>query len=229
MAFDSKDVAKALKADLFAALREAGFSEFRTRTAWRTAADTVAVLDFRSLGSYLGSAVGVTSHSLCAEAGVYYKAVHATPWSKEATPSFPEVFRCQARRILRKRVFQLWPWRPDVWYVNRTGSNLESVVAGLVKAVRTEALPWLDEMADAQHALAVFESRHESSMWPGIMREILGGGLNSYARTDVVSALALASGQRERARSAWERMLANPYYKAQSELRTQVEERMRLI
>jgi hypothetical protein len=66
-------------------------------------------------------------------------------------------------------------------------------------------------------------------MRPGIMHEILGGGLNSFARADVASALALARGERDRARAAWERMLGNPYYKGPSEMRALAEERIRLI
>jgi hypothetical protein len=226
---DSNAVAKALKADVFPVLREFGFSEFKTRTAWRTDTNTIAVLDFRSLGSYLGSAVGVTSHSFGAAAGLYYKAMHATPWAKEPVPGFPEEWRCQARRVLRKRVFQFWCWRPDVWYVNRKGTNLDAVVADTVRAVREEALPWLKDMSDMHRALEAFESRPESEMRPGIMHEILGGVPNSCARAEATSALALACGQRDRARAAWERMLGNPYYKGPSEMRLLAEERIRLI
>jgi len=97
MGADSKDVAKELKAQIFPILRDAGFARFKTRTAWRDDAETICVVDFKSLGSYLGSAVGVTSHSFGAVAGVYFKAVHATPWSTEPVPDAPEEWRCQAR------------------------------------------------------------------------------------------------------------------------------------
>jgi hypothetical protein len=229
MSVDSKTVAKALKADVFPVLREAGFSEFKSRTAWRSDTSTIAVLDFPSLGSYLGSAVGVTSHSFGAVTGVYYRAMHATPWAKEPLPALPEEWRCQARRVLRKSMFQFRCWRPDVWYVNRKGSNLDSVVADTVRAVREQALPWLSDMADLPRALEAFESRPESEMRPGIMRETLGGVRDSFARADAASALALACGRDDRARAAWERMLGNPYYKGPSEMRALAEERIRLI
>jgi hypothetical protein len=229
MRADSKAVAKALKTAVFPLLRDAGFSEFTTRTAWRTGVNTIAVLDFPSLGSYLGSAVRVTSHSFGASAGLYYKAMHATPWAKEPIPGLPEEWRCQARKVLRKRLFQLWCWRPDVWYVNREGTNLDSVLADTIKAIREQALPWLHDMSDLHRALEAFESRPESSMRSGIMHEILGGSLNSFARAEVTSAIALACDQRDRARAAWERMLDNPYYKGPSEMRELAEDRIRLI
>jgi len=58
---------------------------------------------------------------------------------------------------------------------------------------------------------------------------MLGGGLDSLARAEAASALALRLGQRDRARAAWQRMLDNPYYKGPSPMRTMAEERLRLI
>ena len=229
MEADSNYVAKALKAQVFPVLRDAGFARFKTRTAWRDDAETVSVVDIRSLGSYLGSAVGVTSHSFGAVAGIYFKAVHATPWSQDPLPDLPEEWRCHARRVLRKRIFQLRSWRPDVWYVKPDAGNVAKVIADAARAVREQALPWLDDMRDLSRALEAFESRAESEMRRGILHEILGGHLNSLARAEVASALALRLGQRDRARAAWQRMLDNPYYKGPSPMRTQADERLGLI
>ena len=229
MTADSKDVAKELKARIFPILRDAGFARFKTRTAWKDDAETIVVVDFKSLGSYLGSAVGVTSHSFGAVAGIYFKAVHATPWSNEPLPEAPEEWRCQARLVLRKRMFQLRSLRPDVWYVKPAAGNLDKVIADAARAVREQALPWFEDMRDLSRALEAFESRPESEMRRGILHEILGGQLNSLARAEVSSALALRLGQRERARAAWQRMLDNPYYKGPSPMRSQAEERLKLI
>lgn len=226
---DSKDVAKALKSRVFPVLRAAGFTEFRTRTAWRVRDQVIDVVDFRSLGSYLGDGIGVTSHSFGSTVGVYYKALHATPWSTEPAPARPEEYECQARRVMMKSRFQLWCWRRDVWYVNRKGTNLEAVIADVQKAVAEQALPWLLEFGDLTRALEAFESRDESAMARGAMRELLGGTLNSFDRAETVSALALACGQRDRARQAWERMLANPYYQRVADLRATAEQRLAIL
>jgi len=229
MAANSKDVAKVLKTDVFPILRDAGFSRFKTRTAWRDDADTISVVDFRSLGSYLGGAVCGSSCACGGVTGIYFKAVHATPWSTEPVPDLPEEWRCQARRVLRKRIFQLRSWRPDVWYVKPDAGNLAKVIADAARAVREQAFPWLDDMRDLNRALEAFESRPESEMRRGILQEILEGRLHSFARAEVASALALRLGQRDRARAAWQRMLANPYYKGPSPMRSQAEERLRMI
>jgi len=226
---DSKDVAKALKAEVFPVLRKAGFTHFKSRTAWRDSDSTIAVVDFRSMGSSLGSAVGVTSHYFGGGAGLYYKDLHSTPWATEPLPALPEEWCCQARRVLRKSIWQLWCRRPDVWYVKRSGSNLASVVDDVLRAVEEQALPWLNELGNPAVALEAFESRPESEMRRGIMLESLGGQLNSFARAERASALALARGDRDRARAAWTRMLANPYYKAPSDLRSLAEARVALL
>ena len=152
--------------------------------------------------------------------------------SKDATepvPDLPEEWRCQARLFLRKRTFQLRSWRPDVWYVKPNGGNLGKVMADVARAVHEQALPWLDDMRDLNRALDAFESRPESEMRRGILREILEGRLDSFARAEVSSALALRLGQRDRARAAWQRMLANPYCRGPSPMRSQAEERLRMI
>lgn len=226
---NSKDVGKALKNDVFPLLREARFSEFSTRTAWRDSADTIDVVDFRSLGYYLGSAVAVTSHSFCVTIGVYYKALHSVPWAEGPLPVQPEEWRCHARRVVRKPIFQLWCWRPDVWYVDGKGRNLAKVIAAVQRALREEALPWLDQFGDLRFASQAFESRPESEFRRGIVREMLGGGLGSFARAEVVSALALGAGDRERARRAWQQVVANPIFQRTQDLRQKAEQRLALL
>ncbi|HET7291099.1 MAG TPA: DUF4304 domain-containing protein [Vicinamibacteria bacterium] len=226
---DSRDVAAALKSVVFPILRDAGFARFRARAAWRPGESAVEVVDFHSLGSYLGSAVGATSHSFGGSVGLYYKALHAVPWATEPVPEWPEEHACHARRFLRKSLFQLWHRRPDVWYVNSKGSNLDSVVSDVRKAVVEQALPWLDQYRDLARALDAFESREDREMRSGIALEMFGGGLNSLARAEAASALGLACGQPERARAAWQRVLDSPHYQRMPELRQEAERRLALI
>ena len=111
----------------------------------------------------------------------------------------------------------------------RVVANLDRVVADVQKALRDQALPWLAEFTNIDSALAAFEKRDDSEMRRGIMLELLGGGIDSYARAEVSSALALARGDRERARAAWERMLRNPYYARIDNLRLVAEDRIKAI
>ncbi len=225
----SKDVARILKKEVFPLLQGAGFREFTTRTAWKTSQDVIAVVNFRSLGSYLGSRVGFTSHSFVVTVGLYYKAMHAVPWAKDPVPSHPEEWQCQARRVLKKSIFQFWHWRPDVWYVDSKAANLDGVIRDVRRTIEQQAIPWLEEFSDLRRALKAFESRKGSQMLPGIACEILGGRLGSFARAEAASALALACGEKERAKKAWHKVLANPYYRRLTHMREQAEERIVLI
>ena len=92
-----------------------------------------------------------------------------------------------------------------------------------------QALPWFDEYRDLEVALRAFESREDSEMRPGIMFELFGGALNSFARAEKASALALACGQPQRAKEAWQRMLTNPYYQRMSDLQQEAKRRLALI
>lgn len=209
---DSKDVTKELEARVFPVLRQVGFSEFRGRAAWRDREHSIDLLDLRSVGYYRGSAIGATSHSFVASAGVYIKSVHAVPWADEPVPARPRAHDCHAQFFLKKPMFQLWCWRPGVWYVSKRGGNLEKVVVGLLRAISEEALPWLGQFADLETATRVFETRDESWMSEGNPREMFSGGLGSVARAEVVSALALSRGDLEGARAVWEAVLAEPYH-----------------
>jgi hypothetical protein len=95
--------------------------------------------------------------------------------------------------------------------------------------VQRQALPWLEELGDLERALRVFESRPDKTMSPGITREMYGGTIDSLARAELASALALALGNPQRAKDSWVRMLANPYYKALTDIRQTAERRIALI
>jgi hypothetical protein len=215
----ARDVTARLKLDVWPLLRDRGFVRITDRRARRRANDVVQVLEFRSLGTYLGSAVGATPSSLVVNVGIYYEAVHRVPWATTDVPAEPDEPSCHARLTLRKAILQLLWWRPDIWYVSRSGANLGPVVSDIRRSVEIQAIPWLAAMSDPARAVAVFEGQRERYAFGSIAIELLGGNLHSLARTEVVSALAFVAGDRSRASRAWEALLANPYYAQMSEPR----------
>jgi hypothetical protein len=48
--------------------------------------------------------------------------------------------------------------RPDVWFVLEDGSNLDAVADDLVKAVSTQALPFLDRVHDPSELALMAEA-----------------------------------------------------------------------
>jgi len=64
-------LAKVLERKIFPILRKAGFTHFKSRTAWRDRDSTIDVVDFRSMGSYLEHSAVVAFHwtFTAAEAG----------------------------------------------------------------------------------------------------------------------------------------------------------------
>jgi hypothetical protein len=226
---DSKGVSAAIKADIWPRLRDAGFSRFADRKAWRYQPTVIQVVDLPALGSHQGSRVSVTPWSFSATVGVYYTAVHHVPWVHEPVPEQPAGPTCQARRALRKEIFQWKCWRPDVWYVDRRGANLPRVMAALRSAFGRQALPWLEDMSTPSQAISAFERKEEAFARGGIAAELLGGALDSLARAEVVSALALEAGDISRAAAAWHRLLANPYYAKLIAIRQRAESNIRML
>ena len=140
---NSQDVSKALKKEIFPFLRKKGFAQFTTRTAWKNDEHVISVINFASLGSYLGDRYGIlsrlTSHSFWIEAGLYFKAMHETPWAKSPAPNLPKVWECQARKTLKKSLRQFWCRRPDVWYVSTKGTGLDAIITDAKIAVQKQA------------------------------------------------------------------------------------------
>jgi hypothetical protein len=207
---DSKTVSRALREEVRPILKDAGFTRFTSRKAWRVDPDTVQVIDFQSLNSYLAEAIGTTTYSFGGHLGVYYVALRHVPWGeRRETP--PEEFHCQARRVLRKALEQPELPRADLWYVSPDGRNLPSVIADVSRAITEEAMPWFAYFSDVKNALEAFDARDED-FDAGIAVELLSGRPNSAARAQITSALALALGEPRRAVAAWQRHLEEPFY-----------------
>jgi hypothetical protein len=209
---DSKTVSKALRENVRPILRDAGFARFTTRKAWRSDGSTVHVIEFRSLGTYSALGTGATTYSFSGHLGVYYLALNAVPWGEPGNDDgAPEEWVCQARCVLGRELAQAELPRDDIWSVRPDGSNLPAVMGDVVRAVKSEALPWFGYFGDIRNALQAFESQDETFR-TGAVQELLGGQPNSAARAQIASALALSLGETERAVAAWRRHLANPFY-----------------
>lgn len=64
----------------------------------------VEVVDFHSLGSYLGSAVGATSHSFGGQVGLYFKALQAAPWAYRDRNRALDAFELHEDREMRSGI-----------------------------------------------------------------------------------------------------------------------------
>jgi len=160
---NSKDVSRAIRQVIRPALVEHGFDDFTSRKAWRHWDEGVDVIEITSFNAYVADGVGCTTFSFGIALGVYlsYLLHPALPPRRADRPNTVD---CDARRWLEKRLSQPYfrPYetvrqmqgraprepteRPDVWYVQADGSNLDTCIADALAVIKDEGLPWIDRM-----------------------------------------------------------------------------------
>lgn len=209
---NSKEVDKALRRVVRPMLKSVGFSTHRGRTSWRSFEHGCHVVNFQSFNSYLADGLECTTFSFAVNLGVYYSCIADTPWSKTDSKVVPKEYECQARRCLKKRSRQPELPRPNIWFVREDGSNLEDVVEDARKQIESKAPPWFQEFSDPHMALDAFQHRKDTFYKRSIAIELLGGGLGSLSRAEIVSALALSLDNSKLAKSAWQVVIDNPFY-----------------
>jgi hypothetical protein len=128
-AISSREVDAELRALIWPALWEIGFTDRTRRVAWKDYAHTVAVVDFWSFNSYTAATMGVTTLSFQLNLGIVRCSSNGAEFVKvkdgKLRPKEPE---CDVRRVLWKTIQQPQAELPQIWYVREDGSNLREVV-----------------------------------------------------------------------------------------------------
>ena len=154
-------------------LKNAGFTKFTGRKAWRFQPTTIELVTLRSFTSHIAAGVGCTTFSFAVATGVWYRCLDGDlvkPEDYDLTFSF----------VLGKTLRQPWfssegsakSWdRPDVWYLLPDGSNLVESVRDAAGVLVASGLPLVDRFAEpelAYRALLTQTSRNPDFGVPGI-------------------------------------------------------------
>ena len=179
VAIDNRDVTKALGQALRPVLRDAGFTEFARKRAWRYTKHTIDQISFLAIGDYSSYGVGCTTFSFSGEASVLYRAADNGQGDR---PTGPSTFRGLLNKYLEQPIFhpgeeQDGSDRPDVWYVLPGGSNLDEVIADAARAAVQQGLPYLDRHNGPHRALGELRSRRPN--WYPPRHGVLGEGLDT--------------------------------------------------
>ena len=151
---DSKLVNAELRLQLRPVLKEAGFSTFTDRSAWRYTTERIDVVNFQSFNAYLAEGIGSTTYSFCVNLGCAFtrlppRAVYRVRRGRPA----PLEHECDVRRTLKKSIPQQELPRPDVWYIDEGGSYLKPAIADAKRAIEAHAFAWFDRFGDYSELL----------------------------------------------------------------------------
>ncbi|MDX5299509.1 MAG: hypothetical protein LPK85_11245 [Gammaproteobacteria bacterium] len=203
---DSKVVSRAIKAEVWPLLRDAGFSVFSPRTAWRQHFNRVDVFSFQSFNAYNAGVIGCTTSSFSVRLGCFLLVVppeHAPSRLKsKGGVLIPHEHECQFRGSLARTFQQPELERTDIWYVSPDGASLSRSIQDVRTQYAAHAAPWYAQFGSLEHVLDILEHRDEDMdrLWgfgrnPSPMRSYLSGyvaralGQGELARARLASAL----------------------------------------
>ena len=200
---DSTEVNKRIKAVIWPLMRDSGFSQFTSRTAWRYGPQRIDVVNFQSFNSYLANSVGCTTYSFCVRLGSSFEAIPKWERVKRKDGLLrPEEYECHFRIALQKSVTQPKLKRRDVWYVDPAGENLEMVIADAKAVIAETGREWFRRFDDMQEVLRTLLEDRESGdgtfgfgAKPSPMRDLMTGftalslGKTDLARERIQKAL----------------------------------------
>jgi hypothetical protein len=170
---DGRAVDGAVREVVRPCLKNAGFTKFTGRKAWRFQPATIELVTFRSFSSYLAAGVGCTTYSFAVTAGVWYRCLDVDLVKPE---DYHLTFAFEQGKTLRQPWFthegsaNSWD-RPDVWYLLPDGSNLDESVHDAAAVLIASGLPLLDRFAVpelAYRALLTETSQNPDFGMPGI-------------------------------------------------------------
>lgn len=157
---DSKVVNKQMRIEIRPLLREAGFSKFTGRSAWRYSGPRIDVVNFQSFNAYNAGVLGCTTYSFAVNLScylTYLPSEHGEDQIKVKDGQLrPEEYECPFRHRLRRRFPQpeMDPRYTDIWYIDPEGRYLDKALHDVRMILASEGFAWFDEFADRA---AVFE------------------------------------------------------------------------
>ena len=187
---DSKIVNKEIKRVIHPLLKNAGFSIFTSRSAWRYTEHRIDIVNFQSYNSYNASVMECTSYSFVVNIGVYPLAVPYDLGEDRMKQRngflLPEEYQCPFRIALKRNIKQPESKYDELWYIDPEGRYISEAVDDASKAIVRDGFPWFDRLRDTEEILRIFLNEP---------RTLGCGSHNSPARSYLIGYLAKSLNQ----------------------------------
>ena len=167
---DSRDVRKAIAAEIWPKLRELGFAPMEGRVARRTHADRVDILEFVTFNTYEMQRLKLKPGSFAICVGCHLKYVTnpiADSTGKVVVLTKPTIPYCMLRGELRRRYMRPIGLDRGIWAVGLKGLPIEKVMSGARDAVLNEGMPWFEQFKTPAAVIELLETCevHMSRLW----------------------------------------------------------------
>jgi len=208
---DSRTVNRAIRGTIRPLLKEAGFSRFTTRNAWRYTASRVEVLNFQSFNSYLAESLGCTTYSFSVNLGSFLLDIPPgcgfVRVKKKDGHLLPQEYECHLRGQLTRSFPQPELERRDIWFIDPKGQYLEKAIHDVRMAIARDAFPWYEELRDSLRVLQIL------LLEPERMDHLYGFGQNpSPRRSYLTGYMALTLKRHDIARTKLQEALESGCY-----------------
>lgn len=207
---------------LWPALAPAGFSRFDDRTAWRHAATGIDVVNFQSFSPSLGARVGATRHSFSINLGRRFTHIPRWQAAAEASALTPREYECDLRRVVDKPIEQPEMARPDIWFIDVSGTDASAVIEACRHTLIRDALPWFARFDDLRELLRTLRDDRERKD-----RAFGFGNKPSPTRAYLMGYTALAVGDSSTARSQFDWLVRSGSSMATADVRAELAALMR--
>lgn len=167
---DSREVTRAIAAEIWPGLRELGFESIQGRVARRKHADHVDILEFNAFNSYEQQRLKLKPGSFSIALGCHLEyitnpiAFNGGETVRLAKPTTPD---CLLRGELRRRYVRPIGLDRGIWAIGVLGVPMEKVISSARDAVLGEGIGWFDQFKTPTAVYALIEEReeHMSKLW----------------------------------------------------------------
>jgi hypothetical protein len=161
---DGKVVNREIRKRIWPKLKEAGFTAFTPRTAWRYGEESIDVFNFRSFNKYHSDVMGITTFSFSVNLGRHLSYIPPT-WPHKVKdgrpiPSEPE---CEFRGSLIRSIPQSKNNHVQMWAIDKRGENLDLCMADVERQIPL-VLDWYARLSDREEVLRILLENPEQML-----------------------------------------------------------------
>jgi Domain of unknown function (DUF4304) len=167
---DSSVVNRQIRAEIWPMLRDNGFAQFTSRSAWRHQTDRIDVVNFQSFNSYNADVLDVTTFSFSVNLGSYLSYIpdhHPGTVKLKKNLPIPAEYQCHMRRRIRRSYVDRECTVDDIWFIDKRGSNVEKAIHDVRMVLLRDGIPWFSRFASpsAVYDLLSHQEEDMAELW----------------------------------------------------------------